>query len=50
MKFPRMNPVGIWFGSKRIGWGLSPRTWEGWLVTFGVVAVGGVVAAVARRA
>lgn len=22
-----------WFGPKRIGWGWSPRNWQGWLVT-----------------
>lgn len=22
-----------WFGPKRIGWGYSPKTWQGWLVT-----------------
>jgi hypothetical protein len=22
-----------WFGPKRVGWGISPRTWQGWLVT-----------------
>lgn len=27
-----MNPPRLWFGRKRIGWGYSPRTWEGWAV------------------
>ena len=22
-----------WFGPKRLGWGISPRSWEGWLAT-----------------
>lgn len=22
-----------WFGPKRIGWGASPASWEGWTVT-----------------
>jgi hypothetical protein len=22
-----------WFGPKRIGWGASPRSWQGWFVT-----------------
>ena len=22
-----------WFGNKHIGWGLSPITWQGWIVT-----------------
>ncbi len=33
-----------WFGPKRIGWGVSPRSWEGWLVT--LVFVAGLAAAV----
>lgn len=27
-----------WFGPKRIGWGLRPVTWQGWLVTVAAVA------------
>ena len=22
-----------WFGPKRIGWGASPRSWQGWVAT-----------------
>ncbi|MGH7882461.1 MAG: hypothetical protein ACREN8_06085, partial [Candidatus Dormibacteraceae bacterium] len=22
-----------WFGPKRVGWGLTPIAWQGWLVT-----------------
>ena len=22
-----------WFGPKKVGWGLSPKSWEGWLAT-----------------
>lgn len=22
-----------WFGSRKVGWGLSPSSWEGWLAT-----------------
>lgn len=22
-----------WFGRKRFGWGLGPRSWQGWLTT-----------------
>jgi hypothetical protein len=33
-----------WFGPKRFGWGYSPRTWQGWLVTIVVVVVIAVVA------
>jgi hypothetical protein len=28
-----------WFGPRRLGWGLSPASWEGWLTT--VVCLGG---------
>lgn len=28
-----------WFGPKRVGWGLRPQTWQGWVVTFGAVVV-----------
>lgn len=21
-----------WFGAKRVGWGIGPRRWQGWLV------------------
>ena len=38
-----MNDRSKWFRRKRIGWGWSPQTWEGWAVT---VASALVVAAV----
>lgn len=28
-----------WFGPKRIGWGVSPRSWEGWVVTAIFIAI-----------
>jgi hypothetical protein len=28
-----------WFGPKRIGWGLRPQTWQGWLVMLGLLVV-----------
>jgi hypothetical protein len=28
-----------WFGPKRIGFGLRPQTWQGWVVTMVLVAV-----------
>jgi hypothetical protein len=31
------NPRRYWFGPKRIGWGYSPRTWEGWLATLAYI-------------
>ncbi len=27
-----MHHPRFWFGPKRLGWGYSPRTWEGWAV------------------
>ena len=27
-----------WFGPKRVGWGLSPRSWQGWLTIAAFVA------------
>lgn len=33
-----------WFGQKRIGFGLRPRTWQGWVVTIVVLAVFVVIA------
>jgi hypothetical protein len=28
-----------WFGDKRVGFGLSPRTWQGWGLTAGFLAL-----------
>lgn len=28
-----------WFGPKRLGWGWSPASWQGWAVTAGFVVV-----------
>jgi len=36
--------AGPWFGRKRIGWGWSPRTWQGWALTV-AAAVAAVAAA-----
>ena len=30
-----------WFGPKRIGYGIGPRSWQGWLAT--AVVLGGVL-------
>lgn len=27
-----MNPISIWFRPKKIGFGWSPASWEGWAV------------------
>ncbi|MDQ4212904.1 hypothetical protein [Microbacterium capsulatum] len=37
----RKNP---WFRPKRTGWGWSPNTWQGWLITALAVAI--IIAAV----
>jgi hypothetical protein len=34
-----MNMSRSWFGPKRVGFGLRPQTWQGWLVTLGGAAV-----------
>ena len=37
MKF---NPPREWFGAKKVGWGISPHTWEGWtILVIGVIAI-----------
>jgi hypothetical protein len=33
------TPRKPWFGSKRIGWGISPQTWQGWTITLSVPAI-----------
>ena len=30
---------GYWFRPKLFGWGAVPVTWQGWLATFGLIAV-----------
>jgi hypothetical protein len=39
---------GYSFRPKLFGWGAVPVTWEGWLVTFGLIAVAVPVAWVAQ--
>lgn len=29
----------IWFRAKKYGWGWTPVTWQGWLVTLGYVII-----------
>ncbi len=32
-----------WFRPKRIGWGWTPQTWQGWVVTIGgALAIAGI--------
>jgi hypothetical protein len=38
-----------WFGPRRNGWGLSPASAEGWVVTFAAAAAAIVLAAVDRH-
>jgi len=33
------QPRKPWFGPKRFGWGVGPRSWQGWLVTAAVIVV-----------
>ena len=42
MKGEKM-PSG-WFGSKRVGWGVRPASWQGWAVTLLYLAVASVLA------
>lgn len=32
-----MNDPRLWFGPKRLGFGITPRTREGWLITLALV-------------
>jgi len=32
------NPEGYWFKRKLYGWGWTPVTWQGWLLTLALVA------------
>ena len=33
------KPRKPWFGPKRFGYGISPQTWQGWVVVVGVCAI-----------
>ncbi len=35
------NPQGYWFKRKLYGWGWTPATWQGWLIT--LVFIGAIV-------
>lgn len=37
-----------WLGPNRIGYGLRPQTWQGWLITAALVAVIIIIATVTR--
>ena len=32
-EIPNINKKAYWFVNKKYGWGLSPATWQGWLIT-----------------
>jgi predicted amidophosphoribosyltransferase len=34
-----LKPKRPWFGPKRIGYGIRPQTWQGWLIVAVFVAV-----------
>ncbi|WP_420145767.1 hypothetical protein [Sphingobium sp.] len=40
-----MNDLRLWFGPKRLGWGITAYTWEGWVAAGLAVLTGGIVAA-----
>jgi len=35
----QLTPKRPWFGPKRFGYGISPKTWQGWLIVAVFVAV-----------
>lgn len=37
--YAKDNPEGLWFKRKLYGWGWTPVTWQGWLVTIAYVAL-----------
>ena len=39
-----MKPMSRWFGRKHIGFGWSPRSWEGWAVIAAIVLAGYLIA------
>jgi hypothetical protein len=36
------NPRGYWFKRKAFGWGWTPVTWQGWLIT--LIYIGSLIA------
>lgn len=44
------RPHRPWFGPKRVGFGIRPQTWQGWLVTLTTVAALIIVAMLIRYA
>jgi hypothetical protein len=42
------SPDRLWFGPKRVGWGLRPQTWQGWAVTLAVIIAVIIILAIVR--
>jgi hypothetical protein len=40
---------GYWFRPRRLGWGASPATWQGWLLTLAFVLVAVLLARIAEQ-
>ena len=38
IEYVKDNPEGYWFKRKLFGWGWTPVTWQGWLVTVALIA------------
>ncbi|MEO9139278.1 MAG: hypothetical protein ABI345_09455 [Jatrophihabitans sp.] len=38
-----------WFRPKKVGWGYTPQTWQGWLITLAPVLAIIVIVALAQR-
>lgn len=36
-KYYKDNPEGYWFKRKLYGWGWTPVTWQGWVLTLGYI-------------
>lgn len=34
IEYIKDNPQKLWFKRKLYGWGWTPATWQGWLITF----------------
>ena len=39
LQYIKDNPEGYWFKKKLYGWGWTPATWKGWLVTIVYLAL-----------
>ncbi|MDX9913654.1 MAG: hypothetical protein RBS77_03680 [Candidatus Moranbacteria bacterium] len=39
IEYLKDNPKGYWFKAKLFGWGWTPVTWQGWLITLIYVAL-----------